>query len=60
MKTNMKAKNNLLKEKYRYQAGGELGGSPINTSEEYGSCECGELTREIADFAQKHDPNKNK
>ncbi len=46
-------KNNLLKEKYRYNASGELGNAPIHTAENCRYCDCGEITRDLAEFAEE-------
>ncbi|MBO8138036.1 MAG: hypothetical protein H0Z40_07860, partial [Desulfotomaculum sp.] len=49
--------NNKLKEKYNYNFG-ELNNTPIYTRENSTKSECGEITRELAEFAEEHTPEK--
>ncbi|MEG6615595.1 hypothetical protein V6C27_04025 [Peptococcaceae bacterium 1198_IL3148] len=50
-------KHNLLKGKHKYRVGEPLI-SPINTAENCANCECGEISRELTEFAAEHTPEK--
>lgn len=50
-------KNNTLKEKVKYRVG-DLGYAPIHTAENCSNCKCGEITRELVEFAEEHTPEK--
>jgi hypothetical protein len=49
--------NNILKTKAKYRASEPLL-TPINTRENCIDCACGEISRELAEFADEHTPEK--